>query len=364
VSNVTIAAEDEPYLPFASEPKSISFPSSTEPVRVPRPLSTNNPFRTPSTSTQNTLVEDTVQSSTPRVRDDLPPRHSRSNTASINTTCSPNHSNTTSQANPLFQHQLLQEAAANESDSVWDSENTSDSTPSSSSHSSSHTSGRIRITNSTRAEYERLMKVFFKAPASRRPIPTAWRKTPPGVHGPSSSTCRRESRASSTTVSSRNSNSRLQAIASRPLQQLPCPGHVVSSRSGTRRGHTIPGSRRRSTVTRARRNRTLPHGWTARGPVTPAVAPTDTNICVAEDVDGSDDMSCLESLGVEGEDVNGVCSGLCKGEGDISVQGAGGSCAASLVGLGKITDDLESVVSGEDVWFDVSDVAVVDEPLR
>jgi hypothetical protein len=127
-----------------------------------------------------------------------------------------------------------------------------------------------------------------------------------------------------------------------------------------RRGHTIPDLRRR-TLTRSRRNRTLPHGWIARGAVATAPPPDHSNVRVSEDVNGSGDMSCLESSGLEGED---VCWGLGKSEEDVSVQGAGGSCAASLVGLDKSTDDLESVVSGEDVWFDVSDVAVVDEPLR
>jgi hypothetical protein len=138
----------------------------------------------------------------------------------------------------------------------------------------------------------------------------------------------------------------------------------VSNRRGTRGGYTIPSSRRRSTLARSGRNSTLPHGWIARGHVATPVAPDHVNVRVSEDVDGSGDLSCLESLRLEGEDVNGVCSGLCKGEEDISVQGAEDSCGARLVGFGKSTDDLESVVSGEDVWFDVSDVAVVDEPLR
>jgi hypothetical protein len=130
----------------------------------------------------------------------------------------------------------------------------------------------------------------------------------------------------------------------------------VSSRSGTRRGHTIPGLRRRSTVTRARRNRTLPHGWTARVPVATTVTPTDTNIRVSEDVNGPDGMLCLESLRLEGD------LRLEERQKDVIGQEAGDSCDVSSVGSENITDDVAS--GGEDIWFDVSDIAVVDEPLR
>jgi hypothetical protein len=260
---------------------------------------------------------------------------------------------------------------------------------------SSPSSTKLQITSADLADYDRIMKVFHPTQASRIPIPVAWRHITPRAYcfrGPSSpyrniattparprnavvnspaSRCitepRRRTRHQSQSKTL-NSVPILQAIAARPASYFPAaraPVTETSSSYMTAKRH-VAGStlgRRliRTSTTRLKRQKTLPLDWRLKNSLkmeSANIPPMPTRVR-----SGSVRSRFLPPVTLDDPARNNVGEDDVRGKVDADVQ----ESSIGVYDSGTATDDdndWESFVSGEEVWFEASEVAVVNEPLH
>ncbi|KAH7398862.1 hypothetical protein DE146DRAFT_510075 [Phaeosphaeria sp. MPI-PUGE-AT-0046c] len=251
---------------------------------------------------------------------------------------------------------------------------------------------RIRVgtstTSSDLAEYERLLEACFKAPARRKPIPGAWRRTPQSAYlsrGPtlphrnvvtdpmaafktnihssvhSSAIKPRRAKLLHSEPPSIKVDSPLRAIASRRKSSLLRPAcHAVekSYRRTALRGYpTLPVHWQCARSLRLRPSKTLPNDWPLRN------SQGSTSTSTAAETLTPD----MESLALHSDDESSV-EGSTYQESNMNEEEEK-SRQPSMISCGD--DDtrplLSSVdsssMSDEDVWYDVSEDAGFGETL-
>jgi hypothetical protein len=232
---------------------------------------------------------------------------------------------------------------------------------------SSSSPTRIRVTSTHRTDYNRLMRILHPAPASRIPIPVAWRHVTPRTRSfrdPSSPPKRVPSirvRTTKTLVRKRSQAMRpdsallLQAIAARPascfyVARRPTIKRANSQVNAKRHVATSTLGRRsiRAAGIRLKRQKTLPLDWrfeTWMHMGSKDIPPMPT-------LGGSVRSRFLPHRTVNDQYTNHA------GKRDVCGK------VSTRVEVTPTDDEggWESDVSGNEIWFDASDIAVVDGP--
>jgi hypothetical protein len=225
---------------------------------------------------------------------------------------------------------------------------------------------RIQVTSTQRTDFDRFMKIFHPAPASRIPIPIAWRHISPrarSLREPSSPLRRVASirvKPHKTVVRKRSQSARpnsallLQAIAARPVSHFPVPRRPSIKRTNSQvtvKRHvanaTLGRRSSRAAGTRLKRQKTLPLDWRL-----------DKSLYM-----GSEDVPPIPVL--SGSARSRFFPPQTPNDPPASSSAKGDVCDKVSTGveadaMDDDDDGWESEVSGNEVWFDASDVAVVD----
>lgn len=284
-----VAEEDEPRSSDSSKPElsprepSITLPQSSEStlvVRTPSPAPTpiiatveiTLPANQENSHAASTALVEPIAAAECAHNEDSTSADSQLDDITIQAFPSPpanfpqaqtiieNESSEDEKVSPVLGRQILPEKESSRTLPIRFSTSDYNQSLASSSTASDRPSSKLKITTpSERADYDRIMKVFYRQQASRIPIPTTWRSSTSRAYlfrGPSSpyrsvvttpvSSTRRESLDETTKfateprrptavpcvdVPSLNAASTLQNIAARPTMQFPAPRPVVSEAS-------------------------------------------------------------------------------------------------------------------------------------
>ncbi|OAK98449.1 hypothetical protein IQ06DRAFT_32643 [Phaeosphaeriaceae sp. SRC1lsM3a] len=205
-----------------------------------------------------------------------------------------------------------------------------------------------------RAEYERLMKVCFKSPARRKPIPGSWRRTALRRHvsrGSASAYCKA---ATISSASSKKTNYlSTHGSATEPRMSWPMrPACRVVNKTCKRTTvgvyPTLPFYLQYPRSPHLRPSRTLPHDWRLRDSQTSASISTTSDTIVADmqtlDLDANNESSVecstYEESETDGEEDNSR---------DHLIMSYGDDEIMLLLG----TDDSDGIETDEDIWYDV-----------
>lgn len=256
-------------------------------------------------------------------------------------------------------------------------------------HTNDQAEPSTSTTSSDRAEYERLMKVCFKAPARRTPIPSPWRLPTQQIYasrGPTSlyrkvatnpmasSHKALYSRAAAFATEPRRPKSKfsqplsakpespLRAIAARRATTIQRPACFAVEKSYRRRVilvyPTLPMRRRDGTGMNEQRrfgsSRTLPRDWTLRvseaQTLSANTASTSSESVVADmasmSLDAAEDSACDADEQEEDASLQRLSMMSCEDDDTLSL---------------PTTEDHDGATSDDDVWYDVPENPLFEE---